>query len=215
MDIAEYSADEDGKEEGEASLHIATKEGNIDIVKLLLKLGKDINGRNTANQTPLVSGASNRNLDVVRLLIERGAEVDSRDIFGWTPLHYTSQDGHVEVSRVLTSTDRSRDHGANVDARQRDHWSPIHFSPEEGHLGMVKLLLKRGADLHGLKCPRSNTVPTIARDPSFLHFRRSMTGHSLPPTCPVQPRVRIDPFPRQISRPPAKILKAVHRGAYL
>jgi ankyrin repeat protein len=102
MDIAEYSADEDKKEEGKASLHTATKEGSIDIVKLLLKLGKDINGRNTANQTPLVSAASNRNLDVVRLLIERGAEVDSRDIFGWTPLHYTSQDGHVEVSRVLT-----------------------------------------------------------------------------------------------------------------
>ena len=46
LDTAQYGADEDGKDEGKASLHAAAEEGNIDIVKSLLERGADINGRN-------------------------------------------------------------------------------------------------------------------------------------------------------------------------
>jgi hypothetical protein len=114
LDTAQYGADEDGKDEGNASLHAAAEEGNIDIVKSLLERGVDINSRNADIQTPLHRAAAKGNVDVVRLLIERGAEVDSRDMWGWTPLHTASRYGHLEVSRVLV------DHGANVNARQQN-----------------------------------------------------------------------------------------------
>jgi ankyrin repeat protein len=144
LDTAQYGADEDGENEGKASLHAAAEEGNIDIVRSLLEQGMDINGRNAKHQTPLDRAAHKGNVDVVRLLIERGAEVDSRDDLGWTPLHKASYSGQLEVSRVLV------DHGANVNARERDHYTPIHLSAEQGHLGIVKLLLERGADIHAL-----------------------------------------------------------------
>ena len=141
LDAAEYGADEDG----EASLHAAAEEGNVDIVKSLLERGTDVCIRNDHDRTPLNLAAMKGNLEVVRLLIEWGAaEVDSRDKSGWTPLHEASRHGHLEVSRVLV------DYGANVNAREHSHYTPMHLSAEQGHLGIAKLLLERGADMHAL-----------------------------------------------------------------
>ena len=144
LDTAGYGADEDGKDEGKASLHAAAEDGNINVVKALLERGIDINSRNPYdhNRTPLDRAAHKGNVDLVRLLIERGAEVDARDDWGWTPLHCASDSGHLEVSRVLI------DHGANVNARHRDHWTPMHISAYLGHLELVKLILECGADVH-------------------------------------------------------------------
>jgi ankyrin repeat protein len=141
LDIAQFGADEDGKDKGNAPLHAAAAEGNIDVVKSLLEQGVDVDSCNEDNRTPLHRAAYKGNVDVVRLLIERGAEVDLRDKFGWIPLHSASRYGHLEVSRILIN------HGTNVNARQRNHWTPIHFSARNGYLEIAKLLLEHGADV--------------------------------------------------------------------
>jgi ankyrin repeat protein len=142
-DEGQHGEDEDGKDDGTASLHTASEEGQLDAVKTLLDSGADINARNESHGTPLHQAVKVGKLDVVRfLIIERGAEVDPRDEYGWTPLHYASREGHLDISRLLV------DHGANVNAAEKDYWTPMHILARNGHLEVVKLLLERDVDLH-------------------------------------------------------------------
>ncbi len=136
LDVARHDAHEDGQDEETISLHTASSEGKVDVVKTLLDQDADINSRNASYNTPLHIAAFNGNIEVTRLLIERGAEVDSRNYVGWTPLLKASQAGHVEISRMLI------DRGANVNARKYDYWTPIHFSAYNGYPELVELLLE-------------------------------------------------------------------------
>ncbi|KAH9981713.1 ankyrin repeat-containing domain protein, partial [Russula compacta] len=74
LNTDEPDAEEDEKNEGKLSLHTASQEGEVDIVKMLLDQGADINAQNPDYDTPLGLAAAKGNLEVVRLLIDRGAE---------------------------------------------------------------------------------------------------------------------------------------------
>ena len=67
LDTAQYGADEDRRDEGKASLHVAAEEGDIDVVKSLLEQGVDINDLNSDKMTPLDRAAAKGKVDVVRL----------------------------------------------------------------------------------------------------------------------------------------------------
>jgi ankyrin repeat protein len=98
LDTAEYGADEDGKDEGKASLHAAAEEGNIDVVKSLLERGIDINSRNANNQTPLDRAAA-RGTSMLYACSSSGAR-------RW--IHVISGGGHRCTMHHDTDTSKSR-----------------------------------------------------------------------------------------------------------
>jgi len=58
--VAEHGADVNAKDNyGMTPLHIASRKGHIDVVKLLGGLGADIDPRNDLNETPLHFAAGN------------------------------------------------------------------------------------------------------------------------------------------------------------
>jgi ankyrin repeat protein len=61
---------------GQTPLHFACIDGNIDIVKVLLENGVDVNLTNASGQTPLHVACSKGHTDVVQLLIDSGVRVD-------------------------------------------------------------------------------------------------------------------------------------------
>ena len=86
LDTAEHGTNKDGNNKGEASLHAAAEEGNIDVVESLLERGVDVNCCNENDETLLDTAAAEGEVDVVRLLVERGAELNSRDTkWSWAP----------------------------------------------------------------------------------------------------------------------------------
>ena len=62
--------------------------GNVEILKLLLDAGADVNARNDFDATALLWGA--RDPEKARLLIEHGANVNARSKQGRTPLMLAS-----------------------------------------------------------------------------------------------------------------------------
>ena len=138
-------------------LHFAAQNGHLEVVRLLLERGANVNAQNTdelwwrERRTPLHFAAQNGHLDVVRLLLERGANVNAETsgVAGWTPLHFAAQNGHLEVVRVLL------ERGANVNAQTTLFWedadarrTPLHYATKNGHLEVVRLLLERGANVN-------------------------------------------------------------------
>jgi ankyrin repeat protein len=128
-------------EDEQPSMHTASKNGQIDVVRSSLGRGSDVDERNSARLTALALASRHGRLQVANLLIESGADVNSRGRDGWTPLHRASVRGHLDIVRLLL------DHGADLNARQRDQWSALDLASIRGHLAITELLIERGADV--------------------------------------------------------------------
>ncbi|KAJ8601337.1 hypothetical protein CTAYLR_009753 [Chrysophaeum taylorii] len=96
-------------------LHVASRDGRAEWLRLLIDKGADVDDEAPTNDTPLHLAARRGNLDCARVLIDEGADVDKpRCADGATPLHVACRRGHVDCARLLISA------GANVDRRADD-----------------------------------------------------------------------------------------------
>jgi ankyrin repeat protein len=118
-------------------LHLSSRWGHVEAVRMLVKLGADVTAQNKYGSTPLHLA---KHVDVARMLVERGAKVAAQSSLGWTPLHLVSRRGLVEVARLFL------DHGADVKAREEDGSTPLHLASLKGHAELVSMFLDRGAD---------------------------------------------------------------------
>ena len=87
---------------GTTSLHMKSNSGDMNQVKLLLRIGFDANARNEHGRTPLhfVSECCG-NAEIAKLLIEAGADVNARDHLEYTPLHRAAEFRKAGVVKVL------------------------------------------------------------------------------------------------------------------
>jgi len=93
--------DVDLSHEGEAPFHIACREGQVEVVRLLLDRGADIEAMTFAGSTSLYVACGNNMLEVARLLFDRGAGLEVKTKVGSTPLHLASRRAHMEIVRLL------------------------------------------------------------------------------------------------------------------
>ena len=93
-------------------LHLAAWQGHVDIVRLLLDRGADVNARGDGGRTPLHYAAYWGHLDVVELLIEEGADVTLTTEFGHTPLVTAAYSREAEG---IDAAERLLQHGARLD----------------------------------------------------------------------------------------------------
>jgi hypothetical protein len=102
----------------------ASENGKVEIVKMLLKAGADVN----AEDDYALRMASAGHFEVVKLLLEAGANIHSNDDY---PLLRATNRGHLEIVKLLLK------YGANV--RAMDDFS-IKTASEKGYSEIVKEL---------------------------------------------------------------------------
>ncbi len=113
--------------------------GRLEMVKLLLDAGADINattGRGEGNA--LMTAARRGNLQLVEYLLSRGANINAAVPGAGNALLQASHGGHEDVVRYLIAR------GANVHRINKDE-SPLASAVYAGHPNIVKLLIAAGA----------------------------------------------------------------------
>ncbi|KJA25038.1 hypothetical protein HYPSUDRAFT_135242 [Hypholoma sublateritium FD-334 SS-4] len=98
------------------SRHYAASKSRIDIGRLLISRGADINARDKANQLPLHRAATTGSAGFIRLLVESSTpsnklRLNTADRIGNTPLHLAMDSAHAEAAVLLieAGADRTRE----------------------------------------------------------------------------------------------------------
>jgi ankyrin repeat protein len=89
--------------------------GHLEIVKVLIENGTDVNCKNNNGWTPLIWLSNYGNLEIVKVLIENGADVNCEDNDNWTPLIESSYQGYLKIVKVLI------ENGADWNIKNKDN----------------------------------------------------------------------------------------------
>lgn len=86
-----------------APLHASTSGRHLEIVRMLVENGGDVNARQQQGWTPLHGAAQNGDTEIVKLLLAHGADREARSDTGQTPLDLAMTHGHPAVAALLES----------------------------------------------------------------------------------------------------------------
>jgi len=90
------------------ALHLASHHGHLDLVKVLIDRGADVNANpGPRSGTPLHRAAVRNWVDVIKLLLEHGADPQIKDNEGKTPMDLARRMNHLESYKVLQKFSKS------------------------------------------------------------------------------------------------------------
>ncbi|KAL5268777.1 hypothetical protein ACHWQZ_G002584 [Mnemiopsis leidyi] len=90
---------------GYTGLHWSCKLGRLDMAKILLEAGSEVNQKSNSGHTPLHLAAQTGKSDLIELILRYGADKDVRDHKGKKAGHYLPSDAPEEIKNVLAVRD--------------------------------------------------------------------------------------------------------------
>ena len=120
------------------SLRNAASTGRLDLIKLLIAEGADVNqSPETRRPSALHEAARGNYLDVAEFLIDAGANVNALARAERTPLHQAVMMNHLEIAKLLIQ------HGANVEMTNIHGNTALDIAIENNNLDMIELLERK------------------------------------------------------------------------
>ena len=126
----------------ETALLLASANGHVEIVRLLLEAKADKSLAGRCGETALVRAACKGHAEIVRLLLKAGVEKDSANTDSDTALLRASQNGHVETARSLLAA------GADGGWVDKTGDTALICAARRGYAGIVEILLESDAGKH-------------------------------------------------------------------
>jgi ankyrin repeat protein len=121
----------------------ASRDGRRDIVKYLLSVGANVNGKSVPDgQTALQEAASMGYDDVVEVLIAAGADVKAKDSRGNTPFQMAFFSDHLDVAELLIAK------GVDVNTTGTADISPLQGASSMCNPEKIRWLVQRGAKVN-------------------------------------------------------------------
>ena len=109
---------------GCSPLHSASYVGDLEMIRILLEYGADINAQNDAGATPLHWATTWSRTEVVCVLLEQGADPNISRYDGTTPLHNAVEARSPTKVRLLL------EHGVHVDAVDKKGKTALRYARE-------------------------------------------------------------------------------------
>lgn len=138
---------------GGTGLTLASSKGHIEIIKLLLERGADINKVNSFDENAIMCACKNGHLDVVNYLILKGADVNHTNYGGETALLATCryeivEDTTEKIDRYIKIIKLLLVNGANINHVNENGYTALMLACQRGNKEIAKLLILNGCDVN-------------------------------------------------------------------
>uniref|UniRef100_A0A6G1SKH3 Poly [ADP-ribose] polymerase n=1 Tax=Aceria tosichella TaxID=561515 RepID=A0A6G1SKH3_9ACAR len=183
-------------------LHRAAGHNHLDVAKLFIDSGANVNATDDLGRIPLHNAAQYGHIEMIELLIEAGSEVDKRALTGHTPLHEAATNITFSASLRLIEL------GANKNIRSNAGELPYDLA----HSDDVKEVLA---------LDQVRMVPSKSEQAVYIVFQgaqHSAQHSSIEPNCRLQTHLISEPdnlmldsssSARLISNPEHKLKKVI------
>lgn len=157
-----------GNDYGETPLFLASREGHIGMIRLLVSHGADINAApKTGGYSPLMAAVFNGHIETGQTLVANGVTVDLLSAAGLglvaeveaalrrdptvldgngsatkAPIYWAAMNGQFRIVQLLLAR------GAKTEVKDEELRTPLMLAAIAGHGGVVRLLLDQGANIN-------------------------------------------------------------------
>ena len=133
-------------DELETALHIASKEGHVDLAEFLIFNGASLEMKDIDGQTPLHLAVDNPK--IVKLLLRHGANMSVRNGKGYAPLHAAVLTKKIEAVKILLKNGSNIDELSTVTRLFSYQESSLHMAVRNGDFTMVQYLIDNKANIN-------------------------------------------------------------------
>jgi len=123
------------------ALHAATANNDLDVTRLLIEAGCNVNVTTDFGRTPLMTVAQNGYTSIAKELIDARCDVNLPQHDGATPLYMAAFFGNAEVTEQLIEA------RANIDLKHENGNTPLMIAAWRGNAAVATLLLAARDDI--------------------------------------------------------------------
>jgi len=155
----------------------AANKSNLEMIKLLVEKGADVNGKSKDGLTPVMAAVTAESAaarqEAVKFLLEKGADLNVRYLlngFGVTPLMLAVQQKDLEVVKLILA------HKVDVNSYDNNtRWTALMAAVNDNSLEIVKELLAKGANVN-FKAKNNVTALAIAQSNNNTEMVKLLTN---------------------------------------
>ena len=153
------------QENTENTIKAMDKFTSMEMVKLLVERGADINAkyRSDEGMTALMYAVFNNNFEAVELLLKHGADINAKDDHGRTPLMLAVNCGQLKMIKLLL------DFGANINTPDKEGRTPLIQAAIKNNPKPIELLVEFGADINA-QDKEGRIALSYAEHPEIIKF---------------------------------------------
>jgi hypothetical protein len=139
------------------ALMMASHNGHMDVMELLIKHGATVDAQDDYGDTALMKAIARNRTEAARLLLKHGADVNIKNIGGTTALIIAAINKHATIMEDLLAK------GADVNTKDEQGRTALNWSVLRGDHDAVRILVKHGAKIHpeDIKTARSQEAAEI------------------------------------------------------
>ena len=148
---------------GSEALYTAIEKGDVEMVRLLVEAGADVNAAaGFGGNTPLHEAVEQGDAEIVKILVAAGADVNAEGYFDRTPLSLAAEEGATEIMQILLGSGPDADTSEGGEDKEAASMPSIgsealYTAIEKGDHEMVRLLVEAGADVNAAEGFGGNT----------------------------------------------------------
>lgn len=157
---------------GRAALHRAVLHNRLNVVKLLLDYGADVNNKTKSGLTALYTASCVGCLPIVQLLLQYDADSNIKTISsGYTALFAAAENGHYAVVDLLLT------YGTDVNMRSHSGHTILYWAARNGYCSLLRLLLVHGANVN-VKTPFGESPLYVAAGDGSYEIVNTLLCHN-------------------------------------